>query len=120
MDFNRTDLAVDIVLAALITSADREVTSLITRAECGDIEIHLKDSTLFYALYSVREGDGVNLPQFARLLRCAFIEATRLPGDRGHEIPSPGMIANWRKSALGDDPISTIITSPPSGQARKI
>jgi hypothetical protein len=109
---NQTDLAVDVVLAVLISPSDSVFTSLISRAEKGDIEIHLTDSSLYCALYSVRENDSVNLSRLAELMRYAFVDRSRLPGDRPNKAPALEAIAHWREVALGNDPLVTIITSP--------
>ena len=95
-----TYLAVDLVLQALIGPPKSPVESCIERAEAGETAPVITDVALYCAACSVRPGDAVDFPRFARLLRCAVIQATRVVNDRGQAPPTEKEISNWRQAAL--------------------
>jgi hypothetical protein len=102
------DLAVDVVLHIMIGPTNSCLSSLLSRAKNGEIEIYINDVTLFLALYSVRDTDNATFSELAKLLRFAFIRNRRSSSDPGHNIPNPEQVERWRKVALGKGPMMTI------------
>ncbi len=97
-------LAVDVVLAAIIGAKNNYVDAVIERARSGELHFILEDKTLFFALFSVKESDSVDLKRLAELLRYSQIQTAEPqylgPRERKSWSPPETEIQNWREVAL--------------------
>ena len=92
-------LAVDAILAVIIGNEPERIDQLLEEARRGDIELLILQEALYWALYSVRENDPVDMARLAELVRCARIQSLEEPL-RGKRKPSQKEVDHWRAIAL--------------------
>jgi hypothetical protein len=95
-------LAVDAILAVIIGNEPERIDQLIEEARRGDIELLILQEALYWALYSVREDDPVDMVRLAELVRCARIQNLDEPdsSQRRNRKPSQEEVNHWRAIAL--------------------
>ena len=95
-------LAVDAILEVIIGNKPERIDHLLEEARRGHIELLILQEALYWALYSVRENDPVDIPRLAELLRYARIQSLEEPdsSERGTRKPSQMEVDHWRAIAL--------------------
>jgi len=95
-------IATDAILAIIIGKESKVDEEIIKKARKGEYRILIEHCSLYWALYSVREGDNINLKRLAELLKYAQILSEELVDPRAREswTPSQEEVEHWRKVAL--------------------
>ncbi len=93
-------LAVDTILAAIIGNQPERIDQLLEASRRGEIELIILREALYWALYSVRENDPVDMARLAELVRYARIQNFPDPDSSESLKPSQQEVDHWRAIAL--------------------